>query len=255
VVSTSERRISAQFGHPNTHKEGIKPMAKTRVIQSFRPPEESLEGLAWVQGRIWTTGTKAERIFRMEEKTVGEFAAIAEVPSPVKNPGGLTWDGKAFFIADRFDKVIFRLDPETSLVAPTLDLSEVEYGDAPEVFQAKASQVTDLTWGHGHLWLACQAGYSSSVFRIDLEKGQVVQHFWARGPKPEGLAFDMKAEFLWTVDDSNQEFSQFTPDGEWTETSAPSPVLIPNGLSMDEQDAFWTSDRETGLVYQIAWEE
>lgn len=226
-------------------------MAKTRILQSFRPPREALQGLAWVRGEIWVASGKARRIYQQRAKEPGVYETYSHVSSPVKNPGGLAWTGKDFLIADRFDKVIFKVNPESGLATPVLTLSELEYGDAPAIFQVKASQVTDVAWGHEHLWVTCQAGYSSSVYRIDLEARAVVQHFRARGPKPEGVSFDIRDEFLWTVDASNQEFSQFTPKGEWTETAVPSPVATPSGLALDDQDAFWTSDQETGQVYQI----
>jgi hypothetical protein len=213
-----------------------------------------MQGLAWLKGEIWVASAKAGRIYQQGAIAEGVSETYSYVSSPVKNPGGLTWTGKAFLVADRLDKVIFQVDPETGLANLVLTLSEIEYGNAPAIFRVKASQVTDVAWGREHLWVTCQAGYSSAVYRIDLEAKAVVQHFRARGPKPEGLSFDIRDEFLWTVDASNQEFSQFTPKGEWTETAEPSPVEKPNGLALDDQDAFWTSDQETGQVYQITRE-
>ena len=224
-------------------------MSQARILQSFQPPEESLQGVVWVRGEVWVASTRAEQIYRQE--AVGAYATLGHVSSPVKNPGGLAWGDEKIFVADRFDKVIYRVDPESGLATLVLNLSELQYGDAPALFQVKASEVTDIAWGHGHLWATCQAGYSSSVYRIDLDAKAVAQHFWARGPKPAGVSFDVRDEFLWTVDASNQEFSQFTPQGEWTEATMPSPVTKPSGLALDDQDAFWTSDRETGQVYQI----
>lgn len=230
-------------------------MTKMRILQSFRPPEESLQGLAWARGDIWSAGGKAGRIFQQRARRAGGYETHSRITCPAKNPSGLTWNGRDFLISDRFDKVIFTVNPESGLTKLVLALAEVKYGDAPAIFQAKASQVTDIAWGHEHLWVVIQAGYSSSVYRIDLERGAVVQHFRARGPKPEGISFDLRDEYLWTVDSSNQEFSQFTPKGEWTELAEPSPVAKPSGLAMDDQDAFWTSDQETGQVYQIKREE
>ena len=31
-------------------------MVKARILQSYRPAEETLRGLAWVHGKIWTLG-------------------------------------------------------------------------------------------------------------------------------------------------------------------------------------------------------
>jgi sugar lactone lactonase YvrE len=226
-------------------------MEKAKILQSFHPPEGSLQGLAWVKGDIWIAGAKAGRIYRQQAIRAGAYETLSYIPCPVKNPGGMTWDGADFLVSDRFDKVIFKVNPASGLATKVLTLAELKKGEKAEVFQAKASQVTDIAWGQEHLWVAAQAGYSSSVYRIDLKAKSIVQHFYARGPKPEGVSFDAKGEFLWTVDASNQEFSQFTQKGEWTDVAVSSPVKKPSGLALDDQEAFWTSDQESGQVYQI----
>jgi hypothetical protein len=69
------------------------------------------------------------------------------------------------------------------------------------------------------------------------------------------VSLDVREEFVWTVDARNREFSQFTPRGEWTELAVTSPIARPAGLSLDDDEAFWTSDRETRQVYQITRED
>jgi streptogramin lyase len=226
-------------------------MEEMRILKSFRPPEKSLQGLVWVRGRVWVASAKVGRLF--EETAVNEstYETGRSLTSPVKTPGGMAWDGERLLVADRLVKVIFKVNPESGTATQALDLSDLQFGRMPAVLRAANSQVSDIAWGLGHLWVTCVAGYSSSVYRIDLETRAVVQHFRARGPKPEGVSFDIRGEFLWTVDARNQEFSQFTPKGEWTDTTVPSPLEKPSGLALDDQDAFWTFDQETGQVYQI----
>jgi hypothetical protein len=226
-------------------------MEESRILQSFHPPEESLQGLAWVRGGIWVASIKAGRLFEQTAVDVGVYSTARSVASPVKTPGGIAWDGKEFLVADRLVKVVFRVNPESGAAIQVLDLSELKFGGMPAVLRATNSQVSDIAWGQEHLWATCAAGYSSSLYRIDLDMGMVVQHLWASGPKPTGVSLDVKEEYVWTVDGSNQEFCQFTSGGEWTGTKAASPIARPSGLALDEEDAFWTSDEETGQVYQI----
>ncbi len=226
-------------------------MEQARILQSFRPPQESFQGLAWVKGTIWVASARAGRLFEQTAVAVGAYETHRDLASPVQNPGGMAWDGEKFLVADRLAKVVFRVHPDTGVAEPVLDLLELRQGEGPEVFRAPSSQVSDLAWGHGHLWVACQAGYSSSVYRIDIDAKQVIQHFWAPGPKPVGLSFDSQEEFLWTADASNREFREFTSQGEWTEAQVASPVARPYGLALDDEDSFWTSDEETGQICQI----
>ncbi len=230
-------------------------MVKAIILQTIQPPEEAYQGLAWVGTEIWLASAKAKQIFRGRIGAANDYQTAGQFKSPVKSPGGMAWDGKEFLIADRIDRVIFNVNPESGIANPVLDLADLEYGDAPALFQTRGSQPTDIAWGQGHLWLTCQAGYSSSIFRIDLKTGRVVQHFKARGPKPEGISFDVRDEYFWTVDSRNQEFSQFTSGGEWTEQTVPTPVAKPSGLALDDQGAFWTTDQETKQVYQIKGED
>ncbi|NOZ76539.1 MAG: hypothetical protein GXO65_02445 [Euryarchaeota archaeon] len=112
--------------------------------------------------------------------------------------------------------------------------------------------MTDMAWGRNELWVTCMAGYSSSVYRIDIKKAVVVGHFFAHGPKPRGISFDTAEENIWIVDERNREFRKFTPEGKWTKVSVASPIEKPRGLSLDSKGNFWTSDRKTGKFYRIS---
>lgn len=226
-------------------------MTNTLIGKSFLSPEEGLGGLAWVGGEIWIASAKKKRIFRGRPGAPGEYAAAGHIPAPTKSLGGLAWDGRQLYVADRLNKVILRLDPDTGLSVPALDLQQVDPAGMPAIFLVKGSEITDIAWGAGLLWMTCMAGFSSSVYAVDVPARRVVRHLRARGPRPEGISFDQREEHFWTLDSLNREFSQFTPGGEWTETAIPSPVARPYGLALDDQDAFWTMDRDTKQVVQI----
>lgn len=226
-------------------------MEELRILKSFRPPEESLQGLVCVKGGVWVASAKVGKLFEETAVDASTYETSRSIASPVKTPGGMAWDGELFLVADRNDKVIFKVNPESGAATQVLDLSDLQFGGMPAVFRATNSQVSDIAWGQGHLWATCSAGYSSSLYRIDIGMGMVVQHLWASGPKPTGVSLDVKEEYVWTVDGSNQEFCQFTSEGEWTGTKLGSPVVRPSGLALDAEDAFWTSDEQTGEVYQI----
>jgi len=230
-------------------------MTKTVIGKSFLSPEEGLGGLAWVRGEIWTASAKNMQIFRLKPKVAGKYLVAGRIPSPSKNIAGLAWDGQQFYVADRLEKVILRVKPDTGQAFPALDLQKLDPAGMPLVFRVKGSEVTDIAWGKGLLWVTCMAGYSSSVYAIDVQTQRVVRHFRDRGPQPEGISFDHREEYFWTLDASNREFSQFTPQGEWTEEELPSPIARPTTLALDDQDTFWTVDRNTKQVVQVLRED
>ncbi len=229
-------------------------MVKARILQSYHPTEDNLHGLAWVHGKIWTSGNlDSSNRFHASKAHEDMHQNLQRINSPVAHPGGMTWDGQDFLVADRLQKQIYRINPNNNETTPLLLLTDLKQGDIG-ILQAPASQIADIAWGQGDLWVACQAGYSSSIFRIDPKKQAVVQRFWTRGPKPEGISFDQIEEYLWTIDARNKEFSQFTPKGEWTENSFSSPVEQPAGLALDPDYAFWTLDCDLKKVVQIKME-
>lgn len=226
-------------------------MKKPVIIQSFPQPLTSLQRLAWVKGEIWLAGGPSKQLIKGVQDLVGDFQITKKLKIPFTNPGGMAWDGKKIIIADRINKVVHLLNPATGNTESVISLSELKFKDGPEMFRVKGTEVTDITWALGHLWATCKAGYSSAIYEIDLKAGKIVKHNKSRGPDPEGISFDSSETYYWTVDSRNLEFSQFTPDGVWTEVAFPSPVKKPQGLGIDDRDTFWTLDLDTKKVYNF----
>lgn len=62
-------------------------MEEPKILQSFLPPEESLQGLAWVKGEIWVASAKAGRLFEQRRTAEGDYGTHRDISSPVQNPG------------------------------------------------------------------------------------------------------------------------------------------------------------------------
>ncbi len=218
-----------------------------KVVKSFVSPKKRPRGVAWVDGKIWLVGKGSKKVSGLEETYGG---AHRDVRSPIKNPMGLTWDGKEFLLCEEGTKTVYKIT-DTGESAKVLDLKEVKFGKLPPILQSDACLVTDLAWGRNALWVTCMAGYSSSVYRVDIKNKKAIGHFFAHGPKPRGISFDTQEKNIWIIDESNREFRKFSTGGEWKKISVPSPVEKPRGLSLDSEDNFWTSDRKTGKIYKI----
>jgi len=226
-------------------------MLKTIIIQSFHQPLATLDRLAWVKGEVWLAGGRSKQMFSGTPNPAGGYGPQKKLKIPVTNSGGMAWDGKNLIVADRTTKVIHLLDRESGVERDTILLADLKYFGGPEIFRVSNSEVTDIDYGQGHLWATCKAGYSSVIYEIDLKAKKIVSHCRSHGPEPEGISFDTKEEYFWTIDGRNRELSQYTNKGEWTEQLLSTPMKKPRSLGLDYKDTFWTLDLETKMVYNF----
>jgi hypothetical protein len=229
-------------------------MPKTVMLQKISLPYSKVFGLALVNGKVLVASAGKKRICNGEIGPRGKYQAKAAILSQVKNPAGLAWDGSKLYVADRFNKTIFRTTSTGEEMELVLSLKELKPLDKPLVFLVEPSEVTSLAWGKGLLWFACKAGYSSSFYAIDLSRKRIVHHFRAQGPEPEGISFDKREEFIWTLDARDGDLIKFTAEGKWTGETLPSRVNNPTGLILDEKDNFWTFDRRVRKLCQVMQE-
>lgn len=226
-------------------------MAKTTILQTFSLPRRNVVGLALVNNKVWVGSSTRNKIYHGEIDERGRYSAIGKITSQVAKPTGLAWDGKKLYVADRTEGKIFTADREMQKMKLVLSLKRLRPDKIPLVFLIPTSEITDITWGRGHLWFTCKAGYSSSFYCLDIGNKKVVHQFKARGPEPEGISFDSQEKHIWTLDASNRELSQFTPEGKWTGQSLPTPLDKPMGLTIDDKDTFWITDLKTMKLCQL----
>lgn len=222
------------------------------AIKAFPSPGPNPQGLAWDGKNLWVVDDETNKIYQLDpaegkitlELSIPPVLGLADV-----DLGGLTWDGSHLLVSDDTAKRVYRVDPKERSAKLLIDLLKAKRDKGIRSIAMRTSLLTGLAWDGTYLWATFIAGYSSSVYEIDLTTDTLVTHFWAPGPEPQGLTWDGK--YLWIVDSRDQgSIWQFSPIGEWTGISFPSPAGSPTDLAFDGV-YLWNVDKETHMIYQI----
>jgi sugar lactone lactonase YvrE len=222
-----------------------------KVINSFPLPGPNPQGVVWDGNNLWVVDDETNKLYQLDPvkgKVILELAIPSLLGLNDMNLCGLTWNGSYLLVADCTSKTLYRVDPKERSAKVLINLLEVKRGQGIRSIAMKESPITGLAWDGACLWAAFAAGYSSSVYRIDLAAGTLIQHFFAPGPKPQGLAWD--GNYLWILDSRNRVIYKFSAIGKWTGVSFPSPKGSPAGLAFDGK-YLWNVDKETRMIYKI----
>jgi len=225
---------------------------RSKVIRTLEAEIGEPHGLAWIEGKVWIVAEGVDEIYGQQAV---DGKSYKKIKSPYKNPCGLTYDGEDLLLADEKTKIVDRVNMETGKSEKYLDLMKVDIKDFSPALVNKASIVGDIEFGQSHLWVAVKAGYSSGIYKIDVEKAVVKNFFFAPGPQPEGISFDHKQEHIWTVDARNREIRQFDAEGKWSGRRIESPANVPRGLSLDDDDNIWVINQIDRKIFEIEWED
>ncbi len=209
-----------------------------------------------VRGReVWATTKDTRSVHRfsgIDEAELEEVATLADAPAAT---GGAAWDGEHLLLADAATGTVMSMEPDTGETASVFDVTELDFGTYRKALLAENSHIADLAWSNGELWLACEAGYSSSIYRINLETKRVIGQFWSPGPNPTGIALDASGERLWVIDGRRMQLVEGDTEGEWLDEGLPIPVAKARHLAIDEDGKFWTTDPDTDTVHRLRLED
>jgi len=153
----------------------------------------------------------------------------------IEKPGGLAFDGKLVWVADRINLRLVGFDPVN--------------GKAKKTLTSPGTWPTGLAFDGELLWVADKT--RGIIFGIDTKSKLVVKEI--EGPSnPLGLAFD--GEHLWVAD--GRRLHRVTREDGTTIVSFNAPPWG-KGRSMDQQglaylDGYlWVSDRKTDKIYKV----
>jgi hypothetical protein len=71
------------------------------VLSSFNLWRDGLGGATWADNRLWISNTMTKQIYEIGE--TGNI--ISEHDSPLPDPKGMAWDGRYFWIAEKFGNI------------------------------------------------------------------------------------------------------------------------------------------------------
>ena len=157
---------------------------------------------------------------------------VVSFPAPGQCSTGLTFDGKALWLSDRFSDSLYAINPETGIVMQTME--------APGYIPL------GLAWDGKYLW--CIDGEENRIYKLDIKTGIAVKSIEAPSYSPQGMAWD--GEALWISDDRADMVMQISTEDGTTILEFPSPSGSPQGLTWDGR-YLWCADRAEDRIYMM----
>jgi hypothetical protein len=154
----------------------------------------------------------------------------------VDKPGGLAYDGRLVWVADRVGLALVGVDPAT--------------GEEADRLESPGPWPTGLAWDGRHLWVADRT--TERLYGIDLKRRLTVREVPAPSGS-QGLAFD--GQNLWVAD--GKELHQVTVEDGTTIVSHRAPAWDGAGRGSDtfglafREGALWVSDRVRDRIYRV----
>jgi DNA-binding beta-propeller fold protein YncE len=229
---------------------------EAKIIRSIGVAKEPLLGLVMAAGDIWIIRNKSSSIERIQNLD-GKFVSTMEIAHGIENPGTLARVGSDFLISEKTSKVIYKLDPKKMVPELYVDLMKIRSSIITPLLRARGTSISSLAFNQGaranqgKLWIALQAGYSSSIIVLDDQNKKMIKNFYTRGPEPTGIAFEPNGKRGWVLDGSSRELSQFDNRGKWTKTALKVPLEKPIGLAIDIEGNFLTTNATTKEIYLL----
>lgn len=172
---------------------------------------------------------------------------------PLGSPSGMDWDGNFYLLADKLSKLVVRVNHKGT-ASPLVDLTRCKPLNGENVFLVEDSLPWGIAWTGDSLWISSSAGYSSSLYNLDLKELAIKSGFRAHGPEPRGLYFDRKSKSLLSVDARNLEVRRLTLDGKLINVLTKLPGKAPTGITMDENGYLWIADEKERKIFKVRWE-
>jgi hypothetical protein len=167
------------------------------VVGGISVPGVYSDEMAWDGESFWISDHAATempdmsstppRIYRVDpvaQSVLGYFDA----PGVSKYPMGVAWDGAAIWNVDTWDKLIYRMNPDT--------------GEVLHQIPSPANGSCGMTWDGACLWLT-DAATNGLIYHLDPQTGEVLRSFegpGGLGHQTTGIAWD--GVNLWVHDEA-----------------------------------------------------
>lgn len=222
-------------------------LPKSKVVSTIKIPETYPQGVVLVKDHLWVINSKDRALLKIDVK----MKRITEsLPTEVRSPKGLAWDGKHFWCADNKTKMVHQINPSNGEIVRSLEVP---------IYGKKESAVLEaVAWDGKYLWVAYSAGWSSRIHRMDVNTGEVIQSMFANC-HPRGLATDGK--YLWVVSYNQGKYPgvvsrrTIMDDPDKMNLSRVflfrTPGKEPTGITFDVE-YLWVADKDMKLLQRIA---
>ena len=114
----------------------------------------------------------------------------------------LAFDGRHLLLTQDASKKVMAIDRASGRLQLYLDLKTISGDRNLYLEPLRSGEIMGITAGNDRIWIACGAGYSSSIYEIDSQRQIVVSHRFAPGPSPIALKYHQGN--LWVLDRDSQ---------------------------------------------------
>lgn len=218
-------------------------------IFSIKFPGTSPQGIAWIKGNLAVADAEEKVIYILDPSAEGEVKEKFSVPL---TPSGIDWDGELFLLTDSRSKYVIKVDMNGKVVS-LINLNLVKFEKMMPAFLTQNSSIWGVAWNSDSIWVSCEAGYSSSIYNIIPEDLTIKQRFWAHGPRPKGLYYDIEKRSLLSVDARNLEITRISREGKLIDVLRELPSNAPTGITLDEDNNLWIADEKENKIFKVRW--
>jgi hypothetical protein len=205
----------------------------------WKTPGPQPNGLQAVPEGVWVIDQDNLDVYLLAWE---DGSILKQFPTHTHHSSGITWDGKAIWVASTFDPI--------ELFKYATDGTELKRLPTPG--KNERSGAHGLEWIDGKLWVTVPP--SATTYQLDPETGAILKQFPAPGNRPHGLAWD--GETLWVAETTHRTITGYDLDGNikrvlHVEDGQPAEGPDPHGMTY-YQGELWYCDADTRLVASIA---
>lgn len=217
--------------------------------------DEANEALLVADGRLWAAGAPRKEVISYEGLADAQPHEVGTRQPLPTSTGGMAWDGSRLIVADASTRHVSTVDPESGAEEPLVDVEDLDFADFPDSLRTEGARIGDIAWDEGQLWIACIAGYSSSIYRVDPVARAVRSHVWSPGPQPVGVDHDARGQRIFVVEARGHQLARLDAGRDWSVTAVPDPIEEPTGLNLELPGILWIRDAVSSALYRLAMEE
>jgi hypothetical protein len=214
---------------------GPRPGAVVFGVDSFPSPDTTPFGLEWINGNLWNSDLRAQRIYQLDPANGQVKRSFAAPDQWTKD---LAFDGSYLYACGNYASRIYKIDTTT--------------GGVISSYYAPGSNPCGLCFDGTYLWnadLNSDQSQPSRIYKLNPANGQVLASFVTPAAAPSGLAWD--GQYLWNADMNGSIVYQLDPADGHVVGAVGTPGPKATGLAWDGH-RLWNADWSAARIYSFA---
>ena len=238
-----------------------------KVETIFRSPGPKPNGMQAVKEGLWILDQGDNRAYLVDYK---HGRVLRKLETDSKAGSGITFDGKALWLASTYSREIIQADATTGKTLakypcpgsapvnwPNPRKSPLAPRDPPRKAgatppadlptQRQSTGAHGLEWRDGRLWIAVPP--AQTIYKVNPDGFKIEKQFKTAGDRPHGLGWEGK--FLWCADSNENAFHRYDPEsGEVLEKiQLTDSDPLPHGMTIWKRTMYYCDD--VGVVCKL----